>query len=404
MACGVELIDLGHEVTIIEQNKDLGGLAGGVEKEEWEWPLEKFYHHIFANDTEIRIMAKKVGCLPVFSRPMTSSYIGGSAAQLDSPLSLLKFKHLSLLSRLHTGLGIAILKFGPKGRFWEKIGVMRWLPRLVGKESYEKIWERLLVAKFGKYLPVVNMGWFWARIVKRTPSLGYFNGGFQAFAEKMASYFLDKGGKIIVDAEVREINKEGSRFKINGEAFDRAVITTPLPVAQKILGEKVVKLPKLDYLWGQTLILELNNSLIKDYWLNILEKNWPFLVAVEHTRFVDKSHYGDRHIVYLGNYLEDGDKRLLLNEDELLDLFLPYLRRLNVNFSKKGWIIRTTKCQMPYAQPVFPRNYSKLIPDMETSIKGIYLANMSMVYPWDRGTNYAVKIGVDVARLIGNSA
>jgi hypothetical protein len=37
---------------------------------------------------------------------------------------------------------------------------------------------------------------------------------------------------------------------------------------------------------------------------------------------------------------------------------------------------------------------------MRTKIKGVYLANMSMVYPFDRGTNYAVKMGEDVAKKV----
>jgi hypothetical protein len=31
---------------------------------------------------------------------------------------------------------------------------------------------------------------------------------------------------------------------------------------------------------------------------------------------------------------------------------------------------------------------------------GLYLASMSQVYPWDRGTNYAVEIGRRVAGLV----
>ncbi len=31
-----------------------------------------------------------------------------------------------------------------------------------------------------------------------------------------------------------------------------------------------------------------------------------------------------------------------------------------------------------------------------------YLANMDMVYPWDRGTNYAIEMGEEVAGLVDN--
>jgi hypothetical protein len=45
-------------------------------------------------------------------------------------------------------------------------------------------------------------------------------------------------------------------------------------------------------------------------------------------------------------------------------------------------------------------NHSKNIPEIQTPIKGLYFASMSQVYPWDRGTNFAVEIGRKAARLM----
>jgi hypothetical protein len=33
-------------------------------------------------------------------------------------------------------------------------------------------------------------------------------------------------------------------------------------------------------------------------------------------------------------------------------------------------------------------------------VKGLYFASMSQVYPWDRGTNFAVEIGRKVAGMV----
>ncbi|MEK6588498.1 MAG: oxidoreductase, partial [Chloroflexota bacterium] len=57
-----------------------------------------------------------------------------------------------------------------------------------------------------------------------------------------------------------------------------------------------------------------------------------------------------------------------------------------------AWLFRTT-----YAQPVPPVNHSKSIPDLQTPIRGLWLASMSQVYPWDRGTNFAVEIARQAA-------
>jgi len=55
------------------------------------------------------------------------------------------------------------------------------------------------------------------------------------------------------------------------------------------------------------------------------------------------------------------------------------------------------------AQPIFPMGFSRHIPPLETPIPGLLLASMSQVYPWDRGTNYAVEIGRKAAGAIART-
>jgi protoporphyrinogen oxidase len=53
-----------------------------------------------------------------------------------------------------------------------------------------------------------------------------------------------------------------------------------------------------------------------------------------------------------------------------------------------------------YAQPVPLVDHSNNIPDIRTPIPGLYFASMSQVYPWDRGTNFAVEIGRRAAEMM----
>jgi protoporphyrinogen oxidase len=79
--------------------------------------------------------------------------------------------------------------------------------------------------------------------------------------------------------------------------------------------------------------------------------------------------------------------------------FLPHFKKINPNFSrdwvKKSWLFRTK-----YAQPVPLVDHSKNIPAIQTPMPGLFFASMSQVYPWDRGTNFAVEIGRRAARLM----
>ncbi len=400
LAAGVDLVEGGNEVMLIEAEKKLGGLAVGFKTPGWDWSLERYYHHIFANDESIIELAKKIGLPAIFQVPKTNSFIDGEQIQLDSPLSLLRFSKISWQGRLRMGLGLAALKLIRNGLKLERWGVVEFLPKLVGEEGYKKIWEPLLAAKFGPYLKKVNMAWFWARVYKRTQALGYFEGGFGTLAEKTGEYIKARGGKIRLGAKVKILKQDKkSGWWVDDEKFDRILVTLPAPQTDKLIGQGKVTWPVIEYLWAQTLVLEMDQSLMKGYWLNILEKNWPFLVAVEHTNFVDKEHYGGRVVVYLGNYLATGDKRLKMSEEKLLEHFLPYLTKINPAF-RPAWIRRAWCFEAPFAQPVFPINYSKQIPSIKTGMPGLYVANMSMVYPWDRGTNYAVELGQGAAKLM----
>jgi protoporphyrinogen oxidase len=136
------------------------------------------------------------------------------------------------------------------------------------------------------------------------------------------------------------------------------------------------------------------------YWFNLpKEAGYPFLALVEHTNFVPAEHFGGDHIVYAGDYLEAGHEYFSLSDEQLLERFLPAFKKFNPEFSrewvKKMWVFKTN-----YAQPVPLVNHSKNIPAIQAPIEGLYFASMSQVYPWDRGTNFAVEIGRKAARLM----
>ena len=85
-------------------------------------------------------------------------------------------------------------------------------------------------------------------------------------------------------------------------------------------------------------------------------------------------------------------------KEYILKKYDPFLRKLNPNYKKS--LIDFEAFKAPFAQPIIPVNYSKMIPPVETPLENVYLANIQQVYPWDRGTNYAVELGKKVAEQI----
>ena len=150
------------------------------------------------------------------------------------------------------------------------------------------------------------------------------------------------------------------------------------------------------------MVLSLKHQLSEDgyYWFNLpKEAGFPMLALVEHTNYVSPEHFGGDHIVYAGDYLEVGHEYFSLSDEQLLEIYLPALQKINPKFARewvnKAWLFKTN-----YAQPVPLLNHSVNIPSVKTPIEGLYFASMSQVYPWDRGTNFAVEIGRRAARMI----
>jgi hypothetical protein len=54
----------------------------------------------------------------------------------------------------------------------------------------------------------------------------------------------------------------------------------------------------------------------------------------------------------------------------------------------------------PAAQPIVTVGYPERIPPLRTGVEHLVLANTTQIYPEDRGTNYAVRLGGDAAGVL----
>jgi protoporphyrinogen oxidase len=158
---------------------------------------------------------------------------------------------------------------------------------------------------------------------------------------------------------------------------------------------------KLDYVQWQgavCMILTMKESLSPIYWMNIGDRSMPFLALVEHTNFIGREHYDGNHILYISNYLAQDHEYFRMSDDELWAVFEPALKRINPRFSS-DWVKDRWVFKAPYAQPVIRMEYSAHKPDHRTPVEGLYLETMTQIYPEDRGQNYSIKMGDEVARM-----
>lgn len=410
LSAAYDLARAGHSVVVYEAADRAGGLAIGFKEPHWDWSVEAYYHHWFASDDHVLGLIEELGLSDKvrFPRPYTVMLHKGKWYPFDSVLQALLYPGL--------GWGINKIRFGLVGMYlrltknWqpmEKVTVDAWMRKWAGNKVYEAMWEPMLKGKFGPHFRDVNMSWMWARMHARTSRLGTYVGGFQAFTDDFVKALEDFGAEIHLGNPVQEISSELEvRTSKSKDQFERVLVTTSPAQLFKMVPELpesyTAGLLKLKSMGAVVLTLSISQQLSKEgyYWHNIpKDQDFPFLAVVEHTNFLSPDYFGGDHIIYCGDYRDADHPYFEMTKEQILEAFLPSLKKINPDFDsswvKKSWLYRTK-----YAQPVPELDHSQRIPSIRTPVDGLYFASMSQVYPWDRGTNFAVEIGRKAAGMM----
>ncbi|MBI2873055.1 MAG: NAD(P)/FAD-dependent oxidoreductase [Chloroflexi bacterium] len=425
LAAGYELTRHGHHAEVFERAPFLGGQAstfdvGGAR-------LERAYHHLFTSDqdmmglmgevglgSQLRWIESKVG---IFCQDRIWPFV--------TPGDLLRFRPLSLVDRVRLGLVTLRLQRRREWRSLEGQTAAQWVLKHVGRGPYDVVLGPMLRGKFGEYHDQVSMVWLWNKFALRVTSrgkglrgmqkerLGYPMCSFGAVFDEVGRRIVQAGGEVHTGASVeRVVQEEGRATGLevrlgDGEPqrreYDAIIATVPSYVFPRLvpgLPEGYLsRLRDVTYLAAVLVVLVLDRPLTSTYWLNIADRSIPFVGVIEHTNLVGPEHYGGKHVVYIANYLSRGHPLYQKGREELLEEYLPHLRRLNPEFQRE-WIQEYYYHREDAAQPVITTYYSRRIPDHRTPIPRLYLANTTQIYPEDRGTNYSVRLGRRVARMV----
>ena len=422
LAAAYELTNRGHLAEVFERAPFLAGQAstfpvGGGQ-------LEKGYHHLFVSDTDMVDLINELGLGHKLEwlESKVGLYYGGRIWDFSTPMDLLRFKPLSFAQRLRVGFWTFVLQKTTNWRKFENVTARDWIVDHMGERVYEVIWEPLLRGKFGEYFDQISMTWLWGKIYLRVASrgkslqkerLGYPMGSFGEVFDVLGQRVVQQGGQVHISAAVNRVLVEdgvarGLEVQLEGKEpeardYDAVIATTPSYIFTRLVPELPEEyrglLENTQYLSAVLMILELNRPLSSKYWLSVADRSLPFVAVIEHTNMIDRSLYGGRHIVYFSNYPSRDSELYRKSGDELLEEFIPHLRKINPEFDR-SWILGYHHHKVDGAQPIIGVNYSQRIPDHRTPIKNLYLANTTQIYPEDRGTNYSVRMGRKVARMV----
>jgi protoporphyrinogen oxidase len=422
LAAAYELTKNGHKAEVLERAPFLAGQAstfpvGGGQ-------LERGYHHLFVSDTDMVDLIHELGLGDKLEwlESKVGLYYGGKIWDFATPMDLLRFKPLSLSQRFRVGFWTFVLQKTSNWRKFENITAKDWIVGHMGERAHQVIWEPLLRGKFGDYFDQISMTWLWGKVYLRVASrgktlqkerLGYPMGSFGEVFDVLGERVAQQGGRVRLSASVNRVLVEdgaarGLEIQLQdqdpeSDAYDAVIATTPSYIFTRLVPELPQDyrdlLESTQYLSAVLMILELDRPLSSKYWLSVADRNLPFVAIIEHTNMIDRSLYGGRHIVYLSNYPSRDSELYRMSGDELLEELVPHLQKINPQFDR-SWIQAHHHHKVDGAQPIIGINYSQRIPNHRTPIKNLYLANTTQIYPEDRGTNYSVRMGRQVARMV----
>ncbi len=426
LAAAYELTLRGHYAQVLESAPFLGGQASTFDVGGGR--LERGYHHLFVSDRDMAGLIEEIGLGDKLAwlESKVGLYHGGKVWDFGTPMDLLRFKPLSPTQRLRVGFWTFLLQKTRNWRKFEQVTAKEWLSKHMGQRAYGVIWEPLLRGKFGEHHDQVSMTWLWGKIYLRVASrgkglqkerLGYPMGSFGEVFDVLGQRVVEQGGEVHLSSGVQRVVAENGRATgleaaLEGReaqviGYDAVIATTPSYIFTRLApglpGEYLEKLERVKYLSAVMVVLVLDRPLSGKYWMNIADADMPFVALIEHTNLVDKSLYGGNHVVYISNYPSRESPLYQKSGEELVEEFTPYLRKINPEFDR-SWIVEFHHHKVDGAQPIVGVDYGQNIPDHRTPVKGLYLANTTQIYPEDRGTNYSVRMGRRVARMVLDDA
>lgn len=402
------------KTVLLEKDEFLGGLASSyLINGEY---IPKTYHHIMYGDT---ITLKTIHDLGLESnlywrKLKVGFYSQGKAYDFSSPLSILKFKPLSLWGRIKFGMLVLRARRKMNWQELEGVSIEHYCKALAGEEAYKLI-NYIVQAKFAEPPDNVSAAWLMSRFGHESKSVsdrfGYLKGGVERLITGLATSCTRKDSVIKTGAEVTSIIiKTGKVNKVKYVKKRRTreiradiiVSTLPIPVLLKVAEDLPLvyrkSLENIEYKTSICAAIALSEKVSPFYWLNIMDlEKYPFVGVFEHEHLNTELKYPS--LIFVVKYLNSTDKFWQKSDQEIIEEFLPHLSDIfdcDVGEKLLWWRLHRAK----YSTPLFTPDYGKYMPEATSPVKGLYIGGISRTYPRDRYMGTALQTGIEAAQAV----
>jgi protoporphyrinogen oxidase len=412
LAAAYHALKAGHQVVVYEADKVAGGMAahfdfGGLS-------LERYYHFVCKADQPTFELLDELGIgeRMRWVRTRMGLFTGGRLHPWGDPIALLKFPGLSFIQKLRYGLMMFMATRRQTAGALEHLSAKEWIESWCGRGVYDTMWRPLFDLKFYEFADNISAAWLWTRIKRVGTSrksllqeeLGYIDGGSETLVSALVDAIEKKGGSVRLGAPVTEVLVEGGRVqgvRSGGsvEAFDAVISTVPTPFVSKLIPG-LPEAAKAAYEAIQNvgvvcIVFKLRKSVTPNFWVNVFDPTMAIPGFVEFSRLRPT---GDT-IVYVPYYMPTSSARWRLRDEELIDEAFGYLKRVNLSLTDADRI-EAVAGRLRYAQPVCPPGFAATLPNVQTPIAGLQVADTCFYYPEDRGVSEGVRWAKLMAQAI----
>lgn len=413
----------GERVTVLEAADRLGGLASAWRLGDVTW--DRHYHVILLSDLALRGLLDELDLAEELRwvTTRTGFYVDDELVSMSNALEFLRFPPLTLLDKVRLGGTIAYAARVKDWRRLERVPVARWLRRLSGPRTFERIWLPLLRSKLGEAYTRTSAAFIWATIARmyaarrtglKREMFGYVRGGYARVLERFDERLRERGVTMRLGARVREVRPAaggaGLTVEIEGAeplTFDRVVVTAPAPTAARLcpaLPPHEAALSRgVEYMGIVCASLLLRRPLAGYYVTNLTDGWEPFTAVIELTALVDRAETGGHALVYLPKYVEAGDAILDEPEESIRARFVGALERMYPGFDGARDVLAFRLSRVRHVFPLPTLGYSERLPPIQTGVPGLALVSSAHILHGTLNVNETVQLADRVvAELTGS--
>lgn len=410
LAVAYQLARDGHFPVLFEADDRVGGMTASFDFSGLS--IERYYHFHCISDHAFLGVLGELGLADQMRWVETKMgyWYQGQLQPWGNPVALLKFRGLSLLSKIRYGLHAFLCTKRNDWKPLDNVDAATWIRRWVGPQAWEVLWRRLFDYKFYEYSNNLSAAWIWSRIRRIGRSryslfkekLGYLEGGSDTLLKAMKADIEAHGGEVRLGTPVSRVVIAGGQVKgieVAGqlETFDKVISTIPLPYVPRLMPDLpapvLARFESVKNIAVVCVIAKLRKRVTENFWLNTNdpEMDIPGLVEYSNLRPLDQ------HIVYVPFYVP-GEHPLFAEPDQaFLDKVRTYLKKINPDLGDEDFIeLRASRYR--YAQPICEPGYLDRLPPVALPVQGLWVADTSYYYPEDRGISESIGFGREMAK------